>query len=179
MVHQSLVTRPAVPSSTVPPETHPTPDVLDVFGSRDNVVREHFQRVLSISAPAMIAIFVVYATLADMVLGFMLEALPFYSIADDAAAKAIDPRAMIADKGFGGNVHRGDRPGATSRNVDESVVPDLACHEGDTQARCCGLVFDRALWRHSSASRGVWVCRDPGGWIFPGRCISARASIQP
>ncbi len=101
MVHQSLVTRPAVPSSTVPPETHPTPDVLDVFGSRDNVVREHFQRVLSISAPAMIAIFVVYATLADMVLGFMLEALPFYSIADDAAAKAIDPRAMIADKGFG------------------------------------------------------------------------------
>ncbi len=63
MVHQSLVTRPAVPSRTVPPETHPTPDVLDVFGSRDNVVREHFQRFLSLSALAMIAIFAVYATL--------------------------------------------------------------------------------------------------------------------
>ena len=100
MVHQSLATRPAVPSSTVPPETRPKPDVLDVFGSKDNVVRAHFQRVLSLSAPAMIAVFVVYATLADMALGFMLEALPFYSIADDPAAKAIDPRAMIADKGF-------------------------------------------------------------------------------
>ena len=42
----------------------------------------------------------VYATLADMALGVMLEALPFYSIADDPVAKAIDPRAMIADKGF-------------------------------------------------------------------------------
>ena len=101
MVHQSLVTRPAVPSSTVPPETHPKPDVLNVFGSKDNVVREHFQRVLSLSAPAMIAVFAVYATLVDIALVFMLEALPFYSIADDAAAKAIDPRAMIADKGFG------------------------------------------------------------------------------
>ncbi len=55
MVHQSLATRPAVPSRTVPPETHPTPDVLDVFGSRDNVIRAHFQRVLGLSAPAMIA----------------------------------------------------------------------------------------------------------------------------
>ena len=100
MVHQSLVTRPEVPSSTVPPESHPKPDVLDVFGSRDNVVREHFQRVLGLSAPAMIAVFALYATLVDMALVFMLEALPFYSIADDAAAKAIDPRAMIADKGF-------------------------------------------------------------------------------
>ena len=100
MVHQSLVTRPAVLSRTVPPETHPERDVLDVFGSKDNVVREHFQRVLSLSAPAMIAIFALYAILADMALALMLEALPFYSIADDAAAKAIDPRAMIADKGF-------------------------------------------------------------------------------
>ena len=100
MIHQSLATRPAVPSRTVPPETHPKPDVLDVFGSKDNVVREHFQRVLSLSVPVMIAIFAVYATLVDMALGFMLEALPFYSIADDPAAKAIDPRAMIADKGI-------------------------------------------------------------------------------
>ena len=99
MVHQSLVTRPAVPSSTVPPETHTTRDVLDVFGSKDNVIREHFQRVLGLSVPAMIAIFAVYTTLVDMALVFMLEALPFYSIADDPAAKAIDPRAMIADKG--------------------------------------------------------------------------------
>lgn len=81
MVHQSLATRPAVPSRTAPPETHPKPDVLDVFGSRDNVIREHFQRVLGLSAPAMIAIFALYATLVDMALGFMLEALPFYSIA--------------------------------------------------------------------------------------------------
>ena len=100
MVHQSLVTRPAVPSRTVPSEPHTTRDVLDVFGSKYNVVREHFQRVLSLSAPAMIAIFALYATLADIALVFMLEALPFYSIADDAAAKAIDPRAMIADNGF-------------------------------------------------------------------------------
>ncbi len=100
MIHQSLATRPAVPSRTVPPETHPKPDVLDVFGSKDNVVREHFQRVLSLSAPAMIAVFAVYATLVDMALVFMLEAMPFYSIADDPAAKAIDPRAMIADKGI-------------------------------------------------------------------------------
>ena len=100
MVHQSLVTRPAVPSRTVPSEPHTTRDVLDVFGSKDNVVREHFQRVLSLSAPAMIAIFALYATLVDMALSFMLEALPFYSIANDPAAKAIDPRAMIADNGF-------------------------------------------------------------------------------
>ena len=100
MVHQSLTTRPAVPSSTVPPKSHPEPDVLDVFGSRYNAVRDHFQRVLSLSAPAMIAIFAVYATLADMGLAFILEAMPFYSIADDEAAKAIDPRAMIADKGL-------------------------------------------------------------------------------
>ena len=78
MVHQSLTTRPAVPSSTVPPKSHPEPDVLDVFGSRYNAVRDHFQRVLSLSAPAMIAIFAVYATLADMALSFMLKALPFY-----------------------------------------------------------------------------------------------------
>ena len=97
MTHQSLTTRPAVPSSTVPPETHPAPDVLDVFGA----VRDHFQRVLSLSVPAMIVVFAVYATLADMALSFMLEAMPFYSIADDEAAKAIDPRALIADKGFG------------------------------------------------------------------------------
>lgn len=100
MTHQSLTTRPAVPSRTVPPEIYPTPDVLDVFGSKNNVVRDHFQRVLSLSAPAMIVIFAVYATLADMGLAFMLEAMPFYSIADDEAAKAIDPRAMIADKGL-------------------------------------------------------------------------------
>lgn len=100
MVHQSLATRPAVPSRTVPPESHTTRDVLDVFGSRDNVVREHFKRVLGLSAPAMIAVFAVYATLVDMALGFMLEALPFYSIANDPAAKAIDPRPMIADKGI-------------------------------------------------------------------------------
>ena len=100
MVHQSLATRPAVPSRTVPPDSHSKPDVLDVFGSRDNVIRGHFQRVLSFSAPAMIAVFAVYATLIDMALGFMLEAMPFYSIADDPAAKAIDPRAMIADNGF-------------------------------------------------------------------------------
>lgn len=37
MVHQSLATRPAVPSRTVPPESHSTRDILDVFGSRDNV----------------------------------------------------------------------------------------------------------------------------------------------
>ena len=100
MVHQSLATRPAVPSRTIPPETHPKPDVLDVFGSKDNVIRAHFQRVLGLSAPAMIAVFALYATLVDMALGFMLEAMPFYSIADDPAAKAIDPRAMIADNGF-------------------------------------------------------------------------------
>ena len=100
MVHQSLTTRPAVPSHKVPPEFHSTPDVLDVFGSKDNVVRAHFQRVLSLSAPAMIAVFAVYATLVDMALGFMLEAMPFYSIADDPAAKAIDPRAIIAGNGF-------------------------------------------------------------------------------
>ena len=58
MVHQSLVTRPAVPSTTVPPESHPTPDVLDVFGSKDNVVRAHFQRVLSLSALAMALILI-------------------------------------------------------------------------------------------------------------------------
>ncbi len=34
MTHQSLVTRPAVPSATVPPESHPKPDVLDIFGSQ-------------------------------------------------------------------------------------------------------------------------------------------------
>jgi len=68
MVHQSLVTRPAVPSRTAPPESHTTRDVLDVFGSRDNVIREHFQRVLNLSAPAMIAVFAVYATLVDMAL---------------------------------------------------------------------------------------------------------------
>lgn len=95
-----FITRPAVPSATVPPKSHRKPDVLDVFGSRDNVVRDHFQSVLSLSAPAMIVIFAVYATLADMALSFKLEAMPFYSIADDEAAKAIDPRAMIADKGF-------------------------------------------------------------------------------
>lgn len=100
MTHQPLTTRPAVPSATVPPKSHPEPDVLDVFGSRDNAVRDHFQRVLSLSVPVMIVIFAVYATLADMALSFMLEAMPFYSIADDEAAKAIDPRAMIADKGL-------------------------------------------------------------------------------
>ena len=166
MIHQSLVTRPAVPSRTAPPETHPKPDVLDVFGSKDNVVREHFQRVLSLSAPAMIAIFAVYATLADMALGFMLEALPFYSIADDAAAKAIDPRAMIADKGFWVTFIAAIFLAPLLETLDESVVPDLACPEGDTQARCCGLVFDCALWRHSFASRGVWICRDSWGLDF-------------
>ena len=64
MVHQSLAIRPAVLSRTVPPETHPEPDGLDVFGSKDNVIREHFQRVLSLSALAMIAIFALYAALA-------------------------------------------------------------------------------------------------------------------
>ena len=59
MVHQSLATRPAVPSATVPPKSHPKLDALDVFGSRDNVIREHFQCVLSLSALAMIAIFAV------------------------------------------------------------------------------------------------------------------------
>ena len=58
MVHQSLVTRPAVPSSTVPPEIHLKPDVLDVFGSKDNVVRKHFQRVLSLFALAMALILI-------------------------------------------------------------------------------------------------------------------------
>ena len=67
MVYQSLAIRPAVPSRTVPSETHPEPDVLDVFGSKDNVVREHFQRVLSLSASAMIAIFALYAALAVLV----------------------------------------------------------------------------------------------------------------
>ena len=68
MVHQSLVTRPAVPSSTVPPETHPKPDVLDVFGSKDNVIREHFQRVLRLSPLAMIAIFTRYAIITKIVM---------------------------------------------------------------------------------------------------------------
>ncbi len=100
MVHQSLVTRPAVPSSTVPPETHPKPDVLDVFGSKDNVVREHFQRVLGLSAPAMIAVFTLYAIITKIALALILEALPFYSIAGDAVAKAIDVRYMIVGHGF-------------------------------------------------------------------------------
>ena len=85
-------------SRTVPPDSHPIPNVLDVFGS--NVIREHFQRVLSFSAPAMIAIFTLYAIITKIALTLILEALPFYSIADDAAAKAIDSMAMIADKGF-------------------------------------------------------------------------------
>lgn len=100
MVHQSLTTRPAVPSLTVPPETHPTPDVLDVFGSRDNVVRAHFQRVLNLSAPAMIAVFTLYAIITKIALMLILEALPFYSIAADATAKAIDVRYMIVSYGF-------------------------------------------------------------------------------
>ena len=179
MVHQSLVTRPAVPSTTVPPESHPTPDVLDVFGSKDNVVRAHFQRVLSLSAPAMIAIFVVYATLADMALALMLEALPFYSIADDAAAKAIDPRAMIADKGFGVTFIAAIFLAPLLETLMNQWFPIWLAMKMTHRPRCCGLVFDCPLWRHSSASRGVRVCRDPGGWIFPGRCISACASIQP
>ena len=85
-------------SRTVPLKSHPIPDVLDVFGS--NVIREHFQRVLGLSAPAMIAIFTLYAIITKIALVLILEALPFYSIADDVAAKAIDPRAMIADRGF-------------------------------------------------------------------------------
>ena len=100
MVHQSLATRPAVPSRTVPPETHSKPDVLDVFGSKDNVIREHFQRVLGLSAPAMIAVFTLYAIITKIALALILEALPFYSIAGDAVAKAIDVRYMIVGHGF-------------------------------------------------------------------------------
>ena len=90
MVHQSLATRPAVPSRTVPPESHSTRDVLDVFGSKDNVVRDHFQRVLGLSAPAMIAVFTLYAIITKIALMLILETLPFYLIADDPAAKATD-----------------------------------------------------------------------------------------
>ncbi len=100
MVHQSLVTRPAVPSRTVPPESHPSSTVLDVFGTKDNVIREHFQRVLSLSAPAMIAVFTLYAIITKIALTLILEALPFYSITGDAAAKAIDVRYMIVGNGF-------------------------------------------------------------------------------
>ena len=100
MVHQSLTTRPAVPSRTVPSKSSRTPDVLDVFGSKDNVIRAHFQRVLSLSAPAMIAVFTLYAIITKIALLLILEALPFYSIADDAVGRAIDVRHMIADNGF-------------------------------------------------------------------------------
>ncbi len=100
MVHQSLATRPAVPSRTAPPESHPKPDILDVFGSSNNAIREHFQRVLSLSAPAMIAVFTLYAIITKIALALILEALPFYSIAGDAVAKAIDVRYMIVGHGF-------------------------------------------------------------------------------
>ncbi|MCY3681554.1 MAG: CPBP family intramembrane metalloprotease [Gemmatimonadetes bacterium] len=100
MVHQSFATRPAVPSRKVPPEIHPEPDVLDVFGSRDNVIRAHFQHVLDLSALAMIAVFTLYAIISKIALTLILEALPFYSIAGDAVAKAIDVRYMIVGHGF-------------------------------------------------------------------------------
>ena len=100
MVHQSLTTRPAVPSRTVPSKSFRTPDVLDVFGSKDNVIRAHFQCVLGLSAPAMIAVFTLYAIITKIALMLILEALPFYSIADDAAGRAIDVKYMIVGYGF-------------------------------------------------------------------------------
>jgi len=100
MVHQSFATRPALTSRKVSPETHPEPDILNVFGFKDNVVRAYFQRVLGLSALAMIVVFTLYAILTKIALALILEALPFYSIAGDAVAKAIDVRYMIFGHGF-------------------------------------------------------------------------------
>ena len=100
MVHQSLVTRPAVPSSTVPPETHPKPDVLDVFGSKDNVVREHFQRVLSLSALAMSLILMLIATVADargLVLTAPLEPVRATTVYTELSGQMRDVRVQLGD----------------------------------------------------------------------------------
>ncbi len=100
MVHQSLATRPAVPSRTVPPKSHPTPDVLDVFGSKDNVVREHFQRVLSLSALAMSLILMLIATVADargLVLTAPLEPVRATTVYTGLSGQMRDVRVQLGD----------------------------------------------------------------------------------
>ena len=100
MVHQSLATRPAVPSATVPPETHPKPDVLDVFGSEGNVIREHFQRVLSLSALAMSLILILIVTVADargLVLTAPLEPVRATTVYTRLSGQMRDVRVQLGD----------------------------------------------------------------------------------
>jgi hypothetical protein len=100
MIHQPLTTQSNSPSCIILPESPPEQSFLDVFGSEDNPLRNHFQSILKLPASKLIGVFIVYALITKMLVASFLKTFTFYAILNEPDLKAISASAMMAEQGI-------------------------------------------------------------------------------